>query len=694
MMKKFTLLLAFVALFTIHATAAIYLVGNAPFGNGWDPSNGIEMTSNGDGTYTYTATLTSATVWFVFSDGLASSSSDWDTFNGTYRYGPTTGSNQTVTVDTETTTQRQGNGNGSYQFTGTAGNSYTITFDANNLTFKISGTVEEITDHTYTVAGSLTDILGTSWDVGNTDNDMTKGSDGIYTLTKSGISISGGTTLEFKVALDHDWGTAYPSSNYSYTFDETATYDITFTFNPETNEVGITVTKVSEGEVVDPYNGKLYILGQVNGNNWDPSAGIEMSTTDEKVFTLEGATFSDAGDGYAYFSFTSKLGASSDDWSFTDYRRGAVSSDYEITTDMIGTAVQMGDFGTTDAFKVLAGTYDVTVDLYAGTVTLSAGKTSVYLLGNVSGDWSASEGTEMEYDESTGEYSTSLTTVDSGDGHSYVGFTKKLADSSSETPWDDIASYRFGPLCDGASDTWTLTAALVGVDCELATDGSYYSVQLPVDVEASIFVNLTNNTFRVEIEGYKLDVTSCKYATMYLDYPVVIPDDENIYSVMYVYETIDEGEAATHKITGYIPTNTGVIVNAVEGTYFFPKTVKSVDAITNNMLFGTVSEITVEAAKEEAAAQYIYTLADEDGADVGFYNFTGETLKANRAYLPLDDHYAKVNILAPDDGTTGINGIDNNTEVKDNKIYNLNGQQLSQPQKGINIINGKKVIVR
>jgi len=115
-MKKISLLFSLLlALVCMQANAAIYIVGSAPFG-GWDPANGVEMTDNGDGTYSYTATLSSASIWFVFSDGLDSS---WDTFNNQYRYGPTTGSDVTVTVDTETTTQKQGNGSGSYKFTGT-----------------------------------------------------------------------------------------------------------------------------------------------------------------------------------------------------------------------------------------------------------------------------------------------------------------------------------------------------------------------------------------------------------------------------------------------------------------------------------------------------------------------------------------------------------------------------------------------
>jgi hypothetical protein len=35
-----------------------------------------------------------------------------------------------------------------------------------------------------------------------------------------------------------------------------------------------------------------------------------------------------------------------------------------------------------------------------------------------------------------------------------------------------------------------------------------------------------------------------------------------------------------------------------------------------------------------------------------------------------------------------------NSQSKVHKIFNLSGQQLKAPQKGINIINGKKVVVK
>ena len=81
MNKYYLLTIMAVVLALMPARAAIYMVGNIPFGN-WNPANGVEMTNQGNGTYTYTVNV-SGTVWFVFADGQ---DSDWTTFNANYRY--------------------------------------------------------------------------------------------------------------------------------------------------------------------------------------------------------------------------------------------------------------------------------------------------------------------------------------------------------------------------------------------------------------------------------------------------------------------------------------------------------------------------------------------------------------------------------------------------------------------------------
>ena len=234
-MKKIFTLFTMVMMLAFSSQAAYYLVGEPPFGNGWDPSNGLEMTVNADGTYSVTGTV-NGTIYFVLADNLASAG-DWTTFNNEYRIGPL-GANEEVTVGAWITTQKaQGNGSGSYKFTGT-GSEYVLTYNPFISKFKIEGYVAPIVIDTYTVAGSPASVFGSEWDPSNTDNNMIQQEDGTYSLTKKGCELAAGTELAFKVVGNHDWGFAWPAENYVYTVEVDGIHDLVFTFNPENNELG------------------------------------------------------------------------------------------------------------------------------------------------------------------------------------------------------------------------------------------------------------------------------------------------------------------------------------------------------------------------------------------------------------------------------------------------------------------------
>jgi len=131
-MNRYLVLTIMALVLTLLPTrAAIYMVGNSPFGD-WNPGNGVEMTNQEGGIYSFTATIV-GTVWFVFADGL---SSDWSVFNANYRYGPSSGGSQEVIVGNTYVTQKSDN-NHSYKFTGN-GKDYTFTFNLNNLTFTVT----------------------------------------------------------------------------------------------------------------------------------------------------------------------------------------------------------------------------------------------------------------------------------------------------------------------------------------------------------------------------------------------------------------------------------------------------------------------------------------------------------------------------------------------------------------------------
>ena len=363
-MKKFVTLFAMMVMLAFTSQAAYYLVGNEPFGKGWSPSEGVEMTQNADGSYSFKATI-NGSIWFVFTDTFAEAG-DWTTFNNNYRIGPT-GGDVTVTAGTWTQTQRSGGDNGAYKFTGT-GEEYVITLIPAAMRFMIEGYVAPPDPMSvYTVAGTPATVFGTEWDPTNTDNDMVEQADGTFKLVKNGCELGEGSTLSFKVTGNHSWDNAWPDQNIDIPIEQSGNYDVTFTFNPNDNNK-ITCDLKMEGSI-DVRTGELYMLGEVNGNSWAPNIGFQMATEDQNIFT---STFTANGEnvdendgiGYSYFSFTTKLGESADDWNgIAAYRIGSTADGFPLTEEMFGAEIDLGGFASTNSFKVPAGEYEVCVNL-------------------------------------------------------------------------------------------------------------------------------------------------------------------------------------------------------------------------------------------------------------------------------------------------------------------------------------------
>ena len=194
------------------------------------------------------------------------------------------------------------------------------------------------------------------------------------------------------------------------------------------------------------------------------------------------------------------------------------------------------------------------------------------------------------------------------------------------------------------------------------------------------------------IEDYVLNITDAGWATMYLGYDVVIPEDVNVYYI--AEDAIDNGSVTLTQIeNGVIPANTGVIVEAEAGEYNFA-VADGADEIESVMLGTTKAEY------KDAEA---YVLGVDDEGVVGLYKADmagGVWLNnANKAYLPASAVPAAAQSAASfsfrfGEGTTGISEVKGeNGEVK--AIYDLTGRKvetISAP--GIYIVGGKKVLVK
>ena len=140
-----------------------------------------------------------------------------------------------------------------------------------------------------------------------------------------------------------------------------------------------------------------------------------------------------------------------------------------------------------------------------------------------------------------------------------------------------------------------------------------------------------------------------------------------------------------------VPANTGILIKGTPGTYSIP--LKDTDMYYKNMFKGTMTPITVPAT-EDGRKNYVL------GSDLLFHgSLGGSTLTANRAYLQIPLSALGGNSNAPEfitleeDNVAGIVGLENTKKVDEGETYNLNGQRVVSPKKGLYIRNGKKVLI-
>lgn len=141
-------------------------------------------------------------------------------------------------------------------------------------------------------------------------------------------------------------------------------------------------------------------------------------------------------------------------------------------------------------------------------------------------------------------------------------------------------------------------------------------------------------------------------------------------------KVINAGEAVILKSTG---ANVSMITQAAA----------SADDYSGNALEG------VDVATAPAGGYKYYVLSSE-GSTLGFYHYTGATLGANKAFIKVADAGGAPAFYAFDFSgeTTGINKLNVKRGTWNGEVYNLAGQRVAQPTKGLYIVNGKKVVIK
>lgn len=177
------------------------------------------------------------------------------------------------------------------------------------------------------------------------------------------------------------------------------------------------------------------------------------------------------------------------------------------------------------------------------------------------------------------------------------------------------------------------------------------------------------------------------FATTCLPYAVEVAEGQDNIKA-YAGKLNDEKTELQMNAVTAVPANQGIILSgeSASDNQVVLNVIASADAIDNDLL-GTTSEISTEG---------ILALGRANGTGcVGFFRSTNGKLKANRAYLKVDNE--TIQSLAMNFGgtTTGITNVVKNDVAPNAPIYDLCGRRVFNTVKGnIYLQQGRKFIAQ
>lgn len=180
------------------------------------------------------------------------------------------------------------------------------------------------------------------------------------------------------------------------------------------------------------------------------------------------------------------------------------------------------------------------------------------------------------------------------------------------------------------------------------------------------------------VEPQAITITDAGYATAVASMELDFTASE---ASAFVAQIVDGKYVHLEPIT-IVPEGEAFVVKGAAATYNIPVAVENGKA-ENNDLKASATGVTADGSQ--------YILAKPDGQPTGFYQASsGSTIPAGKGYIELTEVSGVKALLFEGDDPTGIMAVEALGE--NGAIYNLAGQRLQKVQKGINIINGIKVL--
>lgn len=251
-----------------------------------------------------------------------------------------------------------------------------------------------------------------------------------------------------------------------------------------------------------------------------------------------------------------------------------------------------------------------------------------------------------------------------------IGFKQTATGSTSATTW-----YNF-------YDNWG--ASVYSYDGGSTVSKAYYRPKVTITTTSSTtLVTIGSNGYTTFACPRPLDLRS-----------------ENLPSGLKAYKaTVDAVNSKVRftEIDQTVPVNTGVLLAGASTNYNIPVAASGTPLGSNDFL------VNCDGGTFQADDDYTYFAMKKDIYPLIFGTFNPSTtaIPSNKAYLKvLTDDLPKgsgartLRFVFDDNETTGIKNVDAQKTSNKDIYFNLNGQRVAKPTKGMYISNGKKYIVK
>ena len=226
------------------------------------------------------------------------------------------------------------------------------------------------------------------------------------------------------------------------------------------NSAGQTTGKLKTSTVPDIDEQGYYMLGNVNGNDWDATNPVWMTKMSDGVYQLKVTTVKDKN----YFKFYEGSKFESGNWNVIN--KGVMGCEKDGSEDASGTIYYTGDSWGTPQTMVIAGkgTWIVTLDM--NNLSYSVGKPILYMAGDANG-WkqidvlNSNDGVNFTGYMYLNQNGFKFSTQPNWDGTNYGADFDTAPDAGNIVITEEAGFYQVD--VDLSAKTYTLTPFTIGI---------------------------------------------------------------------------------------------------------------------------------------------------------------------------------------------------------------------------------------